>query len=118
MVDSRHSSITITSGVLVHRPRPGMGRVTTAGGVESGARGLAMDLAPIRANSVVLGAIQTPLLDDLIQGRTAVADLIAQQTLLKTIGSAAESAEAYLYCMRCAYVTGSRIDVEGGWLLV
>ena len=43
---------------------------------------------------------------------------LADATLLKCIGSAEEAAEAYLYCMRCAYVTGTRIDVDGGALLV
>ncbi|KAF2487519.1 short chain dehydrogenase [Neohortaea acidophila] len=118
MTVSRHSSITITGGVLLYRPSPGRGRLTgIAGGVESGARGLAVDLAPIRANMVNLGAIQTPLLDSFTQGNEQFAQLMAEKTLVKTIGTADEAAEAYLFSMRCAYVTGSRIDAEGGSLL-
>ena len=119
MTQSKHSSITITSGVRVYRPTRGRGRLSAAaGGLEAGAKGLAVDLAPIRVNVIVLGIIQTPLVDGFIQGNEALAKQLADATLLKCIGSAEEAAEAYLYCMRCAYVTGSRIDVEGGALLV
>ena len=77
-------------------------------------RGLAVDLAPIRANFAVLGLIKTPLLDGF---SSTMIQHFTEKTLLKCVGAAEESAEAYLFCMRCAYVTGSRIDVEGGALL-
>lgn len=118
MTDSRQSSITVTSGVLVYKPMKGWSRMVTGGALEMAARGLAVDLAPIRVNTVVLGAIKTPLLDGVLGNNPAAEEQMARQTLLGTIGLAAEAAEAYLYCMRCAYVTGTRIDVEGGWLLV
>jgi hypothetical protein len=57
-----------------------------------------MDLAPIRTNYVVLGAIQTPLLDIMSQGH----DLTEQwkaATLVKSVGTPDEAAEAYLYSM-------------------
>ena len=115
MTDSKHSSITVTSGVLAYRPLHGRGRMTgLADGLESTARGLAVDLAPIRANFVVLGLIQTPLLEGF---DPTMIQHFADKTLLRCVGAAEEAAEAYLYCMRCAYVTGSRIDVEGGALL-
>ena len=119
MTVSKHSSITITSGVRIYKPAPGRGRLSAAGGgLEAGTKGLAVDLAPIRVNFVVLGIIQTPLVDGFVQGNEAMMKQFADSTLLKCIGSAEEAAEAYLYLMRCAYVTGSRIDVEGGALLV
>lgn len=95
-----------------------MGRlIAAAGGLESGTRGLAVDLAPIRVNMIVLGAIQTPLLDEFTGGNSAMTDHLAQGTLAKRIGSAEEAAEAYLFSMRCGYATGTRIDVDGGSLL-
>ena len=118
MVESKHSSITITSGIRVYKPTRGRGRLAAAaGGIEAGTKGLAVDLAPIRANFIVLGIIQTPLVDGFVQGNEEVKRQLANATLLKCIGSAEEAAEAYLYCMRCAYVTGTRIDVDGGALL-
>ena len=119
MNDSRHSSITLSSGALIHRPTPGRGRLLAGGGgVEPGARGLAVDLAPIRVNSIVLGWIQTPLLESHLHGNEAAIEAIKARTLCGTIGTSEEAAEAYLYCMRCAYVTGSAINVEGGSLLM
>lgn len=91
--------------------------IATAGSLESGTRGLAVDLAPIRVNFIVLGAIKTPLLDDFTGGNSAIAEQFAQGTLAKRIGSAEEAAEAYLFSMRCGYATGTRIDVDGGALL-
>ena len=133
MNETRRSSITISSGILVrnpsfyedatltnlqiYKPRAGMGAMLGAASMESAARGLAADLAPIRANSIVLGAIRTPLLEKGFGGNAEAEKMYANATLLKTIGEAEEAAEAYLYCMRCAYVTGSRIDCEGGALL-
>lgn len=81
------------------------------------ARALAADLAPIRANSVILGPVQTTLLDGLTKGNQAIIDHLANGTLVKAIAGADEAAEAYLYSMRCAFVTGSKIDCEGGMLI-
>lgn len=118
MTDSTSSSITLTSGVLVYRPRPGMGRmIAAAGGIESGTRGLAVDIAPIRVNFIVLGAIQTPLLDEFTGGKPEMLNHFAQSTLAKRVGTSEEAAEAYVFSMRCAYMTGARIDVDGGALL-
>ena len=118
MNESQHSSITITSGVRIYKPTKGRGRLAAAGGsIEAGAKGLAVDLAPIRVNFVVLGIIQTPLVDTFTQGNDQMLEAFKEQTLLKAIGKAEEAAEAYLFSMRCAYMTASRIDVEGGMLL-
>lgn len=80
-------------------------------------RGLAVTLAPIRSNFVVLGAVQTPLLDR-FAGNEEMLEWLRSRTLTKNIGLAEEAAEAYLYSMRCAFVTGTRIDCDGGMLLV
>jgi NAD(P)-dependent dehydrogenase (short-subunit alcohol dehydrogenase family) len=85
--------------------------------METATRALAVDLAPIRTNFIVLGPIQTPLLERFTQGNDEAVKTMANMTLLKEVGGADEAAEAYLFCMRCAYVTGSRIDCEGGALL-
>ncbi|SNT48219.1 NAD(P)-dependent dehydrogenase, short-chain alcohol dehydrogenase family [Actinomadura meyerae] len=58
-------SITLSSGILVPRPRPGMSvPVAAAGAVETLARALAVELAPsrLRVNAIRYGAIDTPLL--------------------------------------------------------
>ncbi|KAJ7924170.1 short chain dehydrogenase [Mycena leptocephala] len=57
------SSITFTSGLSVHRPRPGSSTLIPVGAaVEALSRGLAVDLAPIRVNVVIPGAVHTELI--------------------------------------------------------
>ncbi len=118
MTPSRQSSITITSGVRVYRPTKGRARAAAgAAALDGVVRGLAVDLAPIRVNGVVLGPIHTPLLDRFAPRDSEAAKGLAEQTLVKAIGDADEAAEAYLYSMRCGYATGSMIVVDGGALL-
>ncbi|KAJ7601589.1 hypothetical protein DFH06DRAFT_1276782 [Mycena polygramma] len=91
------SSITLTSGTLAHRPAPGfIAAIGVIGAVEALSRALAVDLAPIRVNIVIPGA---------------------GHTLTKEIGTAAEAAEAYLFCMRSALATGQGFIVDNGGLL-
>ena len=53
-------SITLTSGMLAHRPPKGAPMATAmAGAVEHLTRGLAMDLAPVRVNAVCPGFVLT-----------------------------------------------------------
>ena len=57
-------SYTITNGMLAHRPMKGMPTVTaSACAVEGLARGLAVDLAPVRVNCVCPGLIETEMWD-------------------------------------------------------
>ncbi|RAH40079.1 oxidoreductase, short chain dehydrogenase/reductase family, partial [Aspergillus brunneoviolaceus CBS 621.78] len=59
---SARSSITFTSGVNGHRPARGWALAAASGGaVEGMARGLAVDLAPVRVNTVSPGAVLTEL---------------------------------------------------------
>lgn len=59
---SPRSSITLTAGVLVEKPRPGWTiPASFASGMLGMHRGLAIDLAPIRVNLVSPGAIQTEM---------------------------------------------------------
>ena len=59
---SPRSSITLTAGVLVEKPRPGWTiPASFASGMLGMHRGLAIDLAPIRVNLVSPGAVQTEM---------------------------------------------------------
>jgi NAD(P)-dependent dehydrogenase (short-subunit alcohol dehydrogenase family) len=56
-------SITVTSGSLSSRPRPGTAMLTAMrSAVEALAAALALKLAPVRVNAVTPGLIDTPLL--------------------------------------------------------
>ncbi|KAJ6475062.1 hypothetical protein C8R47DRAFT_702496 [Mycena vitilis] len=109
------SSITLTSGTLAHRPAPGfVAAIGVIGAVEALSKALAVDLAPIRVNVVIPGAVKTELLDKLTNGNP---DVYKGHTLTKEIGTAAEAAEAYLFCMRSALATGQGFIVDNGGLL-
>lgn len=116
------SSFTITSGLLTYRPLKGMSAsMGTAGAKEALVRGLAVDLAPVRCNVVSPGAIQTPLLDNVMQamgsGVEAGRAAFARATLVEQVGTPEDCAEAYLCSIKNAFMTGTVIHVEGGALL-
>lgn len=82
-------------------------------------RGLAVDIAPIRVNLVSPGAIDTELFDRLgMQQKEQVLQMLAKQTLVGKVGRPQDVAEAYLYCMRDSFCTGTIFSSDGGRLLV
>ena len=112
---SANGSITLTSGVLVHRPPKGQPLVAAFGGaVEHLARGLAVDLAPIRVNAVCPGLVLT---DTLAQAPAEMIGQMTGRTLLARPASLDEAVQAYLYAMRGGYTTGQVLIVDGGGLL-
>lgn len=116
---SRTSSITLTSGLNCAKPGKGWTAVAGYGsGTEGVARGLAVDLAPIRVNTVSPGAVHTELFDDF--GGDKLEEILAsfrQRSLTGSVGTPQELSEAYVYLMRCSFATGSLIEVNGGALL-
>jgi NAD(P)-dependent dehydrogenase (short-subunit alcohol dehydrogenase family) len=109
-------SITLTSGLYAHRPAKGTSLITAFNGaVEHLARGLALDLAPIRVNAVTAGFIDTEawagMKDEIKQGITA-------HQAIPRPGLPEEVAQAYLYFMRAGYTTGQVSIVDGGGLFM
>lgn len=116
---AKDGSITYMSGNAAVRPIKGssVGSASVAA-VEAFARGMALELAPIRVNVIRAGLIDTPLLDRFGDQRQAIIDGFAKRAPLKRIGSAAEVAEAAIYLMKNTYMTGSILQVDGGGLLI
>jgi len=109
-------SITLTGGMLAHRPRPGAPLTTASAHTTEGlAMGLARDLAPIRVNAVCLGLIMSEVVQTM--GEAMVKGFTANLPLARA-GTVEEAAEAYLYLMRATYVTGQVVRVDGGGSLV
>lgn len=113
-VMAQTGSITLTSGLYAHRPVKGTSLITAFNGaVEHLARGLAVDLAPIRVNTVTAGFIDTEaweaMSDEMKQGVTT-------KQVISRPGLPEEVAEAYLYFMRAGYTTGQVSVVDGGGL--
>ncbi|KAJ5540857.1 NAD(P)-binding protein [Penicillium frequentans] len=116
---SPSSSLTLTGGVRSRKPAPGWSIITAGtSGIEGLARGLALELAPVRVNTVAPGAVKTELwdpvpkevLENLLQG-------FKDQSTTGTVAAPEDLAESYIYLMRDHFVTGSVIESNGGVLL-
>jgi len=109
-------SITLTTGTVLVKPRPGWSLGSAgAGAVDSFTRGLAVDLAPIRVNSVCPGAVETELWNAMPKEQiAALMNTLTDKLLVKHVADPDEVAEAYLFLMKCGYITGQRIEVDGG----
>ena len=113
-------SITFMSGSSGRRPLPGASVASAScAAIDTFARALALDLAPVRVNSIQPGYVDTPLFDDLFgDQREEVLAAAAERLPLKRIGRPEEIADAVLFLMRNTYVTGINLVVDGGCVLV
>ena len=107
-----NGSITFLTGQLASRPAAGAA-VTGAmhAALETLAKGLALELAPIRVNAVEAGTIDTPAFGEY---RDQVAEEASKRLPVKRIGSAQEVAHAVLLLMTNEFMTGEIIHVDGG----
>lgn len=113
-------SITFMSGTAGQRPLDGASVASAScGAVEAFARALAIDLAPIRVNTIRPGFVDTPLLDALLGAqREEILAAAAARLPVKRIGRSDEVADAVLFLMKNGYVTGIALTIDGGGLLV
>jgi NAD(P)-dependent dehydrogenase (short-subunit alcohol dehydrogenase family) len=112
-------SIVLTSGIIGVRPTPGAALAAgSVGAIESLARGLAVDLAPVRVNTVRPGPVHTPMWDGLPQPQLdAMIAAFTERTLTRSVGAADQIAAANLYLMENGFVTGTVLTVDGGFVL-
>jgi len=113
-------SLTLVSGYLSIRPRPKSAIVGAANGaIESLARSLALELAPVRVNAVSPGIIDTPI-------RAAMSEAARLDMLAKTaaglpvgrVGLGEDIARQILAFMTIGFATGSIVYIDGGALIV
>ena len=111
------ASITLVSGALTHRP-DGNGTAIVASAcaaLEVLARGLALELAPRRVNTLSPGPIDTPLIGKAMgDQRDAYMRMVAESHPLHRWGSANEAASAVLFLMVNRYMNGAVLHVDGG----
>src|SRR5262245_55962431 len=85
---SAGGSLTLTDGMVAHRPAPGSAVSTAmAGAIEHLTRGLAVELAPVRVNAVCPGLILTGVWDNMPDRETRIAEMTKRQ-LIPRIGTA------------------------------
>lgn len=105
-------SIVLTSGTASRRAVPGMSTVSVMNGAtESLAQVIAVELAPIRVNTVSPGLVES---EPGNPERSAMKQKLASYVPLARTGSTSEIADAYLFLFGNAYATGSVIVVDGG----
>ena len=116
----QRGSITFTGGVAADRPLA-TGAVVAAvnSGLAGLARGLALDLAPIRVNVLSPGWIDTPMWDVVAgPGKAAVLEGMANRLPARRVGTPEDVAEAAMFLTKADFVTGSVVHVDGGQRLV
>lgn len=115
---SEDGTIVLVSGAPARRCKPGQVSLASVGAaVEQMVRSVAPEIAPRRINVVSPGSIDTPMMP--VQGEKR-AELYAAMTadnLIPRPGTADEVAEAIMFCVSNDFVTGTTVDVDGGWLL-
>jgi NAD(P)-dependent dehydrogenase (short-subunit alcohol dehydrogenase family) len=109
-------SITVTNGMIAHKPRKGAAISTAmAGAVEHLTLALSVELAPTRVNCVCPGFVRTEIWNGIPEDqREERFKKMTERLPLKRIGEPNECAEAYLYLMRGGYTTGQVLRVDGG----
>ncbi|GAA4154916.1 SDR family oxidoreductase [Chryseobacterium ginsenosidimutans] len=117
---SPEASVTFTSGVLADRPGAGTAILAAASSaVESLVRGLALELAPRRVNTVSPGTTDSPLLSkSLGSGKEAFINSMREKLPLKRVATTEQVASAILFLMTNEIMTGETLHVDGGQRLI
>ena len=113
-------SITLVSGLAAWRPFVG-GTTAAAGnaGVEAMGRVLALELKPVRVNTIVPGVIDTPMLNRVFGAEREKALVeVAGSLPVGRAGRSEDIAHAVLFLMTNGFVTGSTLHVDGGALVI
>ena len=113
-------SLTLVSGFLSIRPRPNSAIVGAANGaLESLARSLALDLAPVRVNCVSPGIIDTPIRAAMPEAaRREMLEKIAAALPVRRVGQGDDIAKQIIAFMTNGFATGSIMYLDGGGLVV
>ena len=109
-------SLTFVSGFLSVRPSSNsvlQGAINAA--LEALARGLALELTPVRVNAVSPGLIATPLWSGMADDkRDAMFAGAAQRLPARRVGQPEDIANAVMFLVKTPFATGSTVRVDGG----
>ena len=110
--------VVLVSGAPARRIKPGQIAIGSVGGaVEQFVRGVAPELAPRRINVVSPGIIDTPIVAAQGAERVAHYQKATADHAVPRAGTADEVAQAIMLAVTNDFMTGTTIDVDGGWLL-
>jgi NAD(P)-dependent dehydrogenase (short-subunit alcohol dehydrogenase family) len=113
-------SLTLVSGLYGSKPAPGTALVGAINGAIDGlTRGLALDFAPTRVNTVSPGVIDTPLWDRMPAAeRQAMFAKVAATLPTRRVGHAEDVGQAIVFLMTNPFATGSVLHLDGGAVLL
>ncbi|MEM7339851.1 MAG: SDR family oxidoreductase [Actinomycetota bacterium] len=115
---SDDGSIVLVSGSPARRCKPGFSAIASVGAaVEHLVRSVAPEITPKRINVVSPGTIDTPMVPTEGEQRAQFYEQATANHLIPRAGTADEVAQGILFCLTNDFVTGTTVDVDGGWLL-
>ena len=113
-----NGNIVLVSGSPARRCRPGQIAISSVGGaVEAFARGIAPEIAPKRINIVSPGIIDTPMSPLQGKEREDYYKNTTNNNLIPRAGTPDEVAAGIIFAIENEFITGTTIDVDGGWLI-
>jgi NAD(P)-dependent dehydrogenase (short-subunit alcohol dehydrogenase family) len=117
---SKNASLTLFSGSLSRKPGTSslLGAINAA--VETLAKGLASELAPVRVNVISPGLTRdTNAFNGMPESaREEMFSAFAKKLPVGRVGSPRDFGQAAIFVTTCGFVNGAVIDVDGGGLLV
>ena len=110
-------TIVLVSGAPARRMKPGQIALSAVGGaVENLVRGVAKEIAPKRINSVSPGLIDTPMFSQEGEDRKIFLNSMTEANTIKRAGKPEEVAKGIIFVIENEFVTGTTVDVDGGWI--
>ena len=114
---SSDGTIVLVSGAPARRMKPGQIALSAVGGaVENLVRGVAKEIAPKRINSVSPGLIDTPMFSQEGEDRKIFLNSLTEANTIKRAGRPEEVAKGIIFVIENEFVTGTTVDVDGGWI--
>ena len=111
-------NIVLVSGSPARKCRPGQIAISSVGGaVEAFARGIAPEIAPKRINVVSPGIIDTPMSPLQGKEREDYYKNTTNNNLIPRAGTPDEVATGIIFAIENEFITGTTIDIDGGWLI-
>jgi NAD(P)-dependent dehydrogenase (short-subunit alcohol dehydrogenase family) len=111
---SQRGSITMLSGASAMKPPEATSLAAAANAsIVSFAKALAIELAPVRVNSLMPGPVETPLHGENLERVRAWASTLPAQHF----GQPQDIAQAAILLMTNPYITGHNLVIDGGYLL-
>jgi NAD(P)-dependent dehydrogenase (short-subunit alcohol dehydrogenase family) len=113
-----NGNIVLVSGSPARKCRPGQIAISSVGGaVEAFARGIAPEIAPKRINIVSPGIIDTPMSPLQGKEREDYYKNTTNNNLIPRAGTPDEVATGVIFAIENEFITGTTIDIDGGWLI-